>query len=505
VSGIEGLLGGFGIALQPVNLLWALLGVTVGTLIGVLPGVGPVSGIALLIPLTYGLNPVSGIILLAGIYYGAMYGGSTTAILAGIPGESSSVMTAVDGYEMTKQGRAGVALGISAFGSFIAGTAGVLLLTLFAPLISRWALKLGPPEFFLLMCLAFSLVAVLTGDSFVKGLISAVLGLLLSTVGIDIFSGEPRFTMDMIGLIDGIEFLVVAIAVFAVADVIENVEKGISPMPVLKHVPLREMMPGWNDWKASVGPILRASGLGFVVGALPGAGATIASFMSYGVEKSLSREPWRFGHGAIEGVAAAESANNAASSGAMVPLITLGIPGSGSTAVLLGAFILFGIRPGPLLFEQHPDVAWGLIASMYLGNLMLLILNLPLIGLFIQVIRLPYPTLSLLVLTLSLLGVFANSASSFGLVLLVFFGACGWILRRAEFPMPPLLLGLVLGGLTEKTFRQAMLMSDDGLLIFVKSPLSTVLTICLGAVFAYGAYQFLRSRMGSGEAAQPGT
>jgi putative tricarboxylic transport membrane protein len=393
---------------------------------------------------------------------------------------------------MAKQGRAGVALGISAFGSFIAGTIGVVLLTLFAPLIARYALMLSAAELFLLMCLSLCLVASLTSGSFVKGVVSALLGLLLSTVGIDIISGEARFTLGLTGLLDGIDFLIVAIAVFAVAEVLDNVERGFSPMPSLRRVPFRQMLPTVADWRASLAPIFRATGLGFVVGVLPGAGATIASFLAYGVEKSVSRRPERFGRGAIEGVAAAESANNAASAGSLVPLLTLGIPGSGSTAVMLAAFMILGLRPGPLLFQQHPDVAWGLIASMYVGNAMLLILNLPLIGLFLQVLRMPYALLSLLILVLSILGVYADKNSSFDLALLVAFAAAGWVLRKTGFPMPPLLLALVLGGLAEKTFRQAMIMSDSGLLTFVERPISAVLLVMLVLVVAFQVYRHLR-------------
>jgi putative tricarboxylic transport membrane protein len=491
MASLEGLLHGFQLALTPINLMWGFIGVTVGTLIGVLPGIGPVTGIALLIPLTYGRNPVSALILLAGIYYGAMYGGSTTSILANIPGESSSVMTAIDGHQMAKQGRAGVALGISALGSFIAGTISVALLMLFAPVVSRWALKIGPAEFFLIMMLAFTLVSMLTGGSFLKGMISTVLGLLLSVVGIDIITGEERFTFGIMKLADGIDFIVVAIAVFAVVEVLINLEKGIGPVREIRRIPLRQMLPTREDWRRAIGPILRATGIGFFVGVLPGAGATIASFLSYGAEKALSKHPEQFGHGAIEGVAGPESANNAAVGGAMVPLLTLGIPGSSSTAVLLAAFMILGLQPGPLLFRENPDVAWSLIASMYIGNVMLLLLNLPLIGIFVQVLRLRYAIMAWLILLLSTLGVYATNNSVADLWLLLIFSAVGYFLRKADFPMPPMLLALVLGGMTEKSFRQAMILSDYSLATFINAPIPAVLTGLLLLVIGWQTWRAL--------------
>lgn len=485
---------GFSLALQPINLLYCALGVTVGTLIGVLPGVGPASGIALLIPFTFGHDPVSALILLCGIYYGAMYGGSTTSILANIPGESSSVMTAVEGFEMTKQGRGGAALGIAAFGSFIAGTLGVVALMAFAPSLARVAISFGEPEYFAVMVAAFCLVSALTGKSVVKGLISTVLGLLLSLVGIDPVSGIARFTAGRIELLDGISFLVVAIGIFAVAEIFENVETLLSPVPRFTRMSFRQMLPNLEEWRRSIWPILRGTVIGFFTGVLPGAGATIASFLSYAVEKSVSRHPERFGKGAIEGVAGPESANNAASAGSLVPMLTLGIPGSGSTAIMMGALMMLNVTPGPLLFREHPQVFWGLVASMYIGNVMLLALNLPLIGAFVQVLRIPYSTLSAVILALSCVGVFSLNYSLSDVWLMFIFGLVGYAMRKLEFPMPPMVLALVLGTRTERSLRLSLLLSDGSPAIFFTRPIPLAIFVAVALYFLYRGWRSLRAR-----------
>ena len=376
------ILNGFSVCLQPINLWYTFIGVFIGTIVGILPGIGPAASIAILIPATFGMDPTSGLIMMAGIYYGTKYGGSTTAILIRTPGEAASVMTSIEGYEMARKGRGGAALAVSAIGSFIAGTIGVVALTMFALPLASIALKFGPAEYFTLMLFALTAVASLSGKSLAKGMLATVLGLMIATVGIDLQSGQQRFTAGIPELMDGVGFIVVVVGMFAVSEVLRGMEqlyKGTAP-PAMRIS--GKLWLTREEWKRSVGPIWRGGILGFLVGVLPGAGGTIASMLSYSTEKRLSKHPEEFGHGAIEGVAGPESANNSDTAGAMVPLLTLGVPGGGATAVMMGAFIMHGIQPGPLLFQNRPDLVWGLIDSMYIGNIMLLILNLPLIGLF---------------------------------------------------------------------------------------------------------------------------
>lgn len=492
MGGFEQLLMGFQVAMEPANLMWAFLGVAVGTIIGVLPGIGPVTGIAILLPLTFGRDPAGALILLAGIYYGAMYGGSTTSILANIPGESSSVMTAVEGYELAKKGRGGAALGMSAFGSFIAGTLGLVFLGVLAPLMAKLAIKFGPPEYFALMLLSFTLVAALSTNNMVKGLITVILGLFISSIGIDGITGEARFTFGIMTLLDGIDFVIVAIGLFAIAEVMINLESLIPPITQLKTFRFRELMPTKEDWRESWAPILRATGLGFVIGCLPGGGATITSFISYGVEKALSKKKELFGTGYMPAVAAVESSNNACSAGGFVPLLTLGIPSGGSTAILLGGFMMLGIAPGPTLFTQHPQVVWGLIASMYIGNVMLLVMNLPLISIFVQILRLPYPVMALFVTVLSILGVYSLTNDVTKLWVMLFFGVLGYALRKLDFPLPPLLLGVVLGDMMEMAFRQSLALSKGSWLIFFERPISSVLMMALAITIVYQIYAIMK-------------
>ncbi len=492
MEGFEQLLYGFRIALAPMNLWYAFIGVTFGTVIGVLPGIGPVTGIAILLPLTFGKDPTGALIMLAGIYYGAMYGGSTTSILCNIPGESASVMTAVEGYELAKQGRGGAALGMSAFGSFIAGTIGLALLGVLAPTIAGIALKFGPPEYFSLLMCAFTMVAALSTNNVIKGLISVTVGLFITTIGMDGMSGEPRFTLGIMGLVDGIDFVIVAIGLFAIAEMLTNLETLQTPISQLKHFRIRELFPTVADWKESLWPILRATGLGFMIGCLPGGGATITSFLTYGMEKNLSKHPERFGTGVMGAVAAVEASNNAASSGAFVPLLTLGIPSGGAAAMLLGGFMLLGISPGPTLFTLHPEVVWGLIASMYIGNVMLLILNVPLIGMFMQILRLPYPVMTLFVVILSVLGVYSLTNDIFKLWILLFFGIVGYVMRKLDFPLPPLLLGVVLGEMTESNFRQALSLSEGSWMIFLQRPISLTLIVVLAVVLTIQIFMIVR-------------
>jgi len=480
------LLHGFSVAAQPLNLAYVFLGCLLGTVIGVLPGIGPAAAIALLLPITYGIEPTSSLIMLCGIYYGAMYGGSTTSILINTPGESSSVMTALDGYAMARSGRAGAALAISAIASFVAGTISVVLLSLLAVPLAGFALKFGPAEYFTLMLFAMTSVAALTGPSLAKGLLSMFLGLMFATIGIDLQSGQQRFTFDLPELQDGIGFIVVVVGLFAIAEVFSGLEdllKGRSEI-------IRMSGSLWltrDEWRRSVMPILRGTGIGFFKGVLPGAGATIATILSYSVERMLSRDKAKFGTGMIEGVAGPEAANNASTGGAMVPLLTLGVPGSGSTAVLLAAFIMYGLQPGPLLFEKRPDLVWGLIASMYIGNLMLLILNLPLVGVFVRLLYIPIGLLLPMVVSISAIGIFAVNGNIFELYLALGFGVIGYVFRKMAIPVAPLVLSLVLGGMMEQSFRQAMTISGADPGVFVRSPICIALlaasTIALSIPF----------------------
>jgi putative tricarboxylic transport membrane protein len=468
------LINGFAVAAQPVNLALVFLGCLLGTVIGVLPGIGPAAAIALLLPLTYGVEPTSALIMLCGIYYGAMYGGSTTSILINTPGESSSVMTALDGYAMARNGRAGAALAISAIASFIAGTISVVLLSLLAVPLAGFALKFGPAEYFTLMLFAMTSVAALTGPSLAKGLLSMFLGLMFATIGIDLQSGQQRFTFDLPELQDGIGFIVVVVGLFAIAEVfcgLEDLLKGRSEIIRLSG----SLWLTREEWRRSMMPILRGTGIGFFKGVLPGAGATIATILSYSVERMLSRDKAKFGTGMIEGVAGPEAANNASSGGAMVPLLTLGVPGSGSTAVLLAAFIMYGLQPGPLLFEKRPDLVWGLIASMYIGNLVLLVLNLPLVGVFVRLLYVPIGLLLPMVVSISAIGIFAVNGNIFELYLALAFGVIGYVFRKLTIPVAPLVLSLVLGGMMEQSFRQAMTISGADPGVFVRSPICTVL------------------------------
>ncbi len=471
------IMNGFLVAVTPINLWYTFIGVFLGTIVGVLPGIGPSASIALLIPITFGMNPTSALIMMCGIYYGTKYGGSTTAILIRTPGEAASVMTSIDGYEMAKKGRAGAALAVSAIGSFIAGTLGVIGLTLFAVPLASMALKFGPAEYFTLMVFAMTAVSTLTGKSAAKGMLATILGLMIATIGIDLQSGQARFTMGVPEFQDGVGFVVVVVGLFAVAEVLrglESVYKGTAPeaMKISGKLWLTK-----EEWVRSIGPIWRGGIIGFIIGVLPGAGGTIASIMSYTTEKRLSKNPEEFGHGAIEGVAGPEAANNSDTAGAMVPLLTLGIPGGGATAVLMGAFIMYGIQPGPLLFQNRPDLVWGLINSMYIGNIMLLILNLPLIGLFVRLLYIPPGILYPLIIAISVIGAYGINGSPTDLYLILFFGVVGYVFDKIDIPVAPLVLSLVLGGMMEQSFRQAMTISGANPKIFFSSAITMTLVV----------------------------
>ncbi len=480
------LLDGFATALQWHNLLFAFFGVLVGTVVGVLPGIGPISGVALLIPvtasLTGGLPPeaaaTSSIILLAGVYYGAMYGGSTTSILLNTPGESSSVVTVLDGYPMAKQGRAGAALAIAAIGSFFAGIVSLVGLVFLAEPLSDVALKLSPADEFSLMILGLCALSGLAGKSITKALIMTVFGLLLGTIGIDQVSGVSRFTFDIPQLYSGLEFLTIAVGLFALGEVFKTIlEKENNGGEISK---ISRILPTKQDLKDSIGPIIRGSLVGFFKGIVPGSGATLASFLAYLLEKKISKNPEKFGKGAIEGVAAPESANNAASGGAMIPLLTLGIPGTGTTAVLMGALIMYNVQPGPLLFDEHPAIAWGLIASMFIGNVMLLVLNMPLVKVFAKLIETPPKYLIPLIVAISIFGVYAVRVTTFDLLLLIGCGVAGYFLSKNDFPMAPLVLGLVLGPMIENNLRRALTTSNGDFMIFIEKPVSLTFLIIAG-------------------------
>ncbi|HEV8110078.1 MAG TPA: tripartite tricarboxylate transporter permease [Burkholderiales bacterium] len=474
---------GFGIALTPFNLMMAVAGVLVGMLIGALPGVGPPSGVAMLLPLTFGMEPTSGIIMLAAMYAGTMYGGTITSVLINTPGESASVVTCLDGYQMALQGRAGPALGIAALGSFIAGTIGVVLLMLVSPLLARWALSFGPPESFALMLLGLTTVTLLGGDDPLKGYISMLLGLMLAMVGFDIISGEARYGFGIPEMMDGVDFLPVAIGLFGLGEVLAGAQEKGGPQ-VKGKLRLRDVLPSLSDWAMSKWSIARGTVLGFAVGMLPGAGPTVASFLSYTVEKKVSRTPERFGKGAIEGVAAPESANNAAATAAMVPMLTLGIPGSATTAIMLGGLMMWGLRPGPMLFEKNPQFVWGLIASQYIANFMLLIASTALIPLFVRALRIPYSILMPLIIVFCVTGAYSLKNNVWDVGQMLVFGVVGYFMKKLGYSPAALVLALVLGPLAERALRQSLIISDAGVGIFFTRPISAVLMVLALAAIA---------------------
>lgn len=463
---------GFEAALQPVNLLACFVGVFIGTLVGVLPGIGPVSAMSLLLPITLTGSPATGIIMMAGIYYGSMYGGSTTSILVNIPGEAASVVTCLDGHQMAKQGRAGPALGIAALGSFVAGTFALVALMLVAPTLAGWAVAFGPADYFSLMVLALTVLTFLTQGSMSKALLMAGVGAVLGLIGLDSITAQPRLTFDRLELYDGIGLVPVVMGLFGIAEILHNLERPLARDIVQAR--LTQLWPGRADWKASAGPMARGTLLGFFLGILPGGGAVIASFASYALEKRLSPHPERFGRGAIEGVAGPEAANNAAAGGAFIPLMTLGIPPNVVMALLLGAFVIHGLQPGPLLMTQNPALFWAIIVSMYLGNIMLLVLNLPLVGLWAQLLRVPYNVLFPLIVLLSIVGVYCSSNNVFDVYVMIGFGILGYLMRKTGYEPAPLVLAFVLGPLLENNLRKALILSQGDLSTFVSRPISAV-------------------------------
>jgi putative tricarboxylic transport membrane protein len=470
---LHNLMNGFALALSPSVLFYAFVGCIVGTLVGVLPGVGPLAGISLLLPVSYGLDATSAIVLLAGIYYGAMYGGSTTSILMRIPGEAASVMTCIDGYAMTEKGRAGPALAIAAVGSYVAGTLSVVALMFLAPPLAEFALRFGPPENFALLVLGLLVLAYMSGGSMAKALAMAALGLLFGMIGIDTMTGFFRFHYGIAELGDGIGVVPTAVGLFGISEILLSAGKATRGTI---HTPrLRELLPSRQEWRESGWPMARGTVLGFAIGILPGPGHVISSFVSYAVERRLSKHPERFGHGAVEGVAGPESANNSATSGAFVPMLALGLPSGAVPAIMLAAMMIHGIAPGPLLIQQQPELFWTFIASMYVGNVVLLILNLPFVGIFVNILRIPYAFLYPSILVFATLGVYAVNNTVVDVWIMAGTGLLGYVLRKFDFEIAPIILGLVLAPMIELTFRQSLAMSGGDYTIFFVRPITAVM------------------------------
>jgi putative tricarboxylic transport membrane protein len=472
---LNSLLYGFSIALQPDNLLFCFLGTLVGTLVGVLPGIGPVGAISILLPITFKLPATGAIIMLAGIYYGVQYGGSTTSILVNVPGEASSVITCIDGHQMALRGRAGPALGIAAFGSFIAGTIGVIGLMAFAAPLSRFALQFGPQEYFSLIVLGLTFVTYLSHGSKLMAIMMACFGLILGNVGLDTITTSPRLTFGILQLFNGIGIAPVAMGLFGIGEVLVNIESTVSSEIVKTKI--KNLLPSKLDWIEAKWAMVRGTVVGFFLGILPGGGPVLASFLSYGVEKRVSKEPEKFGKGAIEGVASPEAANNSAAASSFIPLLTLGIPPTPTLAVLFGALLIHGITPGPLLIQKHPDLFWGVISSMYIGNVMLMVLNLPLIPMWVQVLKIPEKILYPLILLFCLIGAYSMNNDIFDVFVMVIFGVVGYLFRKFEYEGAPLILAFVLGPMFDLNLRQALLVSDGSFVPFFTRPLSAVTLI----------------------------
>jgi putative tricarboxylic transport membrane protein len=479
---LDSLVLGFSVAFQPDVLLYAFLGCLVGTVVGMLPGIGPLAGISILLPVTYGLDATKAIVMLAGIYYGSQYGGSTTSILMRIPGEAASVMTCIDGFAMAQKGRAGAALCIAAVGSFVAGTFGVIMLTVVAPPLATFALRFGPPEYTALLVLGLVFLAYMSSTSLVRTLLMASVGLLLGTIGIDVMTGHFRYSFDIPELGDGIGIVPVAVGLFGLGEILSTPSKSVTAKVVSPR--LVELLPSRTEWRQSVMPIARGSVLGFVIGIVPGSAHIISSFLSYALEKRISRTPEEFGKGAVAGVAGPESANNAASTGAFVPMLALGLPTGPITAVLMAALLIHGVAPGPALVSEHPQVFWGFIASMYVGNLMLLALNLPLVGVFVSVLRIPYAYLYPLIIMFCILGVYEVNHSIVDVWIMLIMGALGYALRKFGLDPAPLVLGLVIAPIFEMSLRQSLIMSNGSWTIFFERPIAaTLLAICAMLLF----------------------
>jgi putative tricarboxylic transport membrane protein len=483
---------GFSVVFEPLNLFYCFTGVLIGTLVGVLPGLGPVAAMSLLLPATFHTTPVASIIMLAGIYYGAMYGGSTTSILVNIPGEAASVMTCLDGYQMARQGRAGPALGISAFGSFIAGTIGIIGMMLISPPLVNFALKFGPPEYFSLMVLGLMVLTFLTSASMVRALMMATFGLIVGTIGLDNISGLARFTFNIPELLDGVGLVPVVMGLFGISEVLLNLELKTTREVFTTKV--KGLLPTLEDWARSIWAILRGTLVGFFLGILPGGGAVIASFVSYAIEKRVAKHPEEFGKGAIEGVAAPEAANNSAAQGAFIPLLTLGIPSNVVMALLLGALIVHGVTPGPLLLSQHPQLFWGVVASMYVGNIMLLALNLPLIGMWVQLLKVPYAILFPIIILFCLIGSYSINNSTTDVAIMLVFGVIGYLMKKISLEAAPMVLAFVLGPMMETALRQALIKSRGSFSIFFTRPISATCLIIAIALMVIPLLPWFRRR-----------
>jgi putative tricarboxylic transport membrane protein len=491
-STIDSLLLGFAVAVRPDVLWYAFLGCLVGTLVGVLPGIGPLTGISILLPVTFGLDATKAIVMLAGIYYGSQYGGSTTSILMRIPGEAASVMTCIDGYAMARRGRAGAALCIAAVGSWIAGTFGVLMLTLIAPPLAAFALRFGPPEYTALLVLGLVFLAYMSSTSLPRTLLMATVGLLLGTIGIDNMTGHFRYSFDIAELGDGIGIVPVAVGLFGLGEILSTPSASVIGKVLTPK--LRELLPSRAEWRQAALPIARGSVLGFLIGLTPGSAHIISSFLSYAVERRLSKRPEQFGHGAVAGVAGPESANNAASTGAFVPMLALGLPTGPVVAVLMAALLIHGVPPGPQLVNEHPDVFWGFVASMYVGNVMLFALNLPLVGLFVNVLRIPYAYLYPLVIMLCVIGVYAVNNSIVDVWIMLIMGVLGYLLRKFGLDPAPLVLGLVISPIFELSLRQSLIMSNGNWTIFFARPIALVLLAVSALLLLIAAISVVRKR-----------
>jgi putative tricarboxylic transport membrane protein len=491
---LSGLQIGVATALQPINLLYCFVGVLIGTLIGVLPGIGTSGAVAILMPATFTMPSVSAIIMLAGIYYGAMYGGSTTSILVNIPGEAATVVTCFDGYQMARQGRAGPALGIAAFGSFIAGYFGVVMISVLAPTLSRIAFDFGPPEFFGLMVLGLTLSTFLGSGSMIKALLMVALGIVLGCVGTDPISGTPRLTYGIKTLLDGLDMVPVVMGLFGISEVILNLEQ--EGKREIYETKIKGLLPNRQDWRRSAKPIARGSILGFFIGIIPGGTAVISSFVSYAIEKRISRRPEQFGKGAIEGVAGPEAANNAATFGSMVPLLTLGIPSNVVMALFLAALMVHGTTPGPLLIQNHPDFFWGVMISMIVGNIMLLVLNLPLIGIWVKILKVPYKVLFPLIILFCLIGSYSVNLRVIDMIVMLIFGVVGYFMRKFEYDGGPFVLAFILGPLLETALRQSLIISHGGIDIFVTRPIAVAALLVALLFLAFPLIPAIRARRG---------
>ncbi|MBI4191460.1 MAG: tripartite tricarboxylate transporter permease [Betaproteobacteria bacterium] len=489
---LNNLIDGFQIALTFRNIYLCFIGVLWGTMVGVLPGIGPLVGITLLIPATFGMDATGAIIMLAGIYYGAMYGGSTTSILMNIPGEAASVVTCLDGYQMTRKGRGGAALFIAAWGSWIGGTLGVVALMFLAPFLASFATKFGPPEMFALLLIAFTMLGSLGKGSFFKSVPMIFLGLLLGTVGMDPLTGTMRFTHGIDDFYDGIGLLPVAIGAFGIGEVLHSAEENL--VRIVHKVKLRELLPTREELRASLGPIIRGTGIGFIIGLMPGSAHVLSSFVSYAVEKRLAKRPEEFGTGRIEGVAGPETANNAASQSAMIPFLGMGIPTGPATAVMMIALLIHGVRPGPLFITEQPLVFWGLVASMYIGNVILLILNLPLVGIFVNVLRIPFRILFPLMLLICLVGTYAVNQSAVEMRILLVSGVMGYVFKKLDFDIAPFILAMLLGPTLENALRWSLMRSAGSFVIFFKSPIAFTLIVVSCLLLIWNIYRAARPK-----------